>query len=53
MATFTANFDQVSDGIIHMAKHKKGKVLGEVEQWLTMLKDEFDDDDNMEPSAGE
>lgn len=53
LATFTANFDQVSDGIIHMAKHKKGKVSGEVEQWLTMLKDEFDDDDNMEPSADE
>ena len=32
-----------------MAKHKKGKTSGEVEQWLTMLKDEFDDDDDIEP----
>ncbi|XP_068747230.1 sterile alpha motif domain-containing protein 3-like isoform X1 [Montipora capricornis] len=53
LGTFKANFDQVSDGIIHMAKQKKGKASGEMEQWLAMLKDEFGDDADMEPSADE
>lgn len=52
LTTFKANFDQVSEGIIRMAKQKKGKASGEVEQWLNLLKDDFDDNDEVEPSTG-
>ena len=48
LSTFTANFEQVADSVIHTAKEKRGK-SSEVQWKLKMLgKDECDDNNDME-----
>ena len=53
LGTFEANFPQVTDSILHVAKMKKGKASEEVKKYLALLNNEYDDDgDDIEPTAG-
>lgn len=54
LGTFEANFHQVTDSILHVAKMKKGKTSEEIKKYLALLNNEYDDDgDDIEPTAGE
>ena len=50
LSTFKANFHQVVDPILHVAKAKKGKAAEDVKSYLELLEDS--DGDEMEPTAG-
>ena len=53
LGTFEANFHQVTDSILHIAKMKKGKTSEEIKKYLALLNNEYDDDgDDIEPTAG-
>lgn len=53
LGTFEANFHQVTDSILHVAKMKKGKTSEEIKKYLALLNNEYDDDgDDIEPTAG-
>lgn len=53
LGTFEANFHQVTDSILHVAKMRKGKISEEIKKYLALLNNEYDDDgDDIEPTAG-
>ena len=52
MDCFRSNFEQVAPSVLSLAKEKKGKVLEEVDTFLSVLdcNSDIDDDQEMEPA---
>ena len=54
MDCFRSNFEQVAPSVLSLAKEKKGKVLEEVDTFLSVLdcSSDIDDDQEMEATPG-
>ena len=54
MDCFRSNFEQEAPSVLPSAKEKKGKVLEEVDTFLSVLdcSSDIDDDQEMEPTPG-